>query len=78
MRRGGSPCEPAAMDDNDHGQKVAGRIVYELEAVGVLALILSVACIVTLEGASQWYAVAAFLLVAAVAFGMLANAVLRR
>jgi hypothetical protein len=65
-------------DQQDHGQSVAGRIVYELEAVGVLALILAVASMVTLEGASQWYAVAAFLFVSAVAFGMLANAVLRR
>jgi hypothetical protein len=66
------------MDEKDHGASVAGRIVYELEAVGLLALVLAVAVIVTLDGASQWYAVAAFLFVAAVAFGMLANAVLRR
>ena len=66
------------MDEKDHGQSVAGRIVYELEAVGLLALVLAVAAIVTLEGASQWYAVAGFLFVSAVAFGFLANAVLRR
>jgi hypothetical protein len=65
-------------DKQDHGRSVAGRIVYELEAVGVVALILSVAAMVALDGASQWYAVAGFLFVAAVAFGMLANAVLRR
>ena len=66
------------MDDKDHGQSVAGRIVYELEAVGVVALILAVAAMVYLDSPSQWYAVAAFLFVAAVAFGLLANAVLRR
>jgi len=66
------------MDDKDGGQNVAGRIVYELEAVGLLALVLAVAAMVTLDGASQWYAVAAFLFASAVAFGMLANAVLRR
>ena len=64
--------------DKDHGQSVAGRIVYELEAVGLLALVLAVAAMVTLDGAAEWYAVAAFLFVAALAFGMLANAVLRR
>jgi hypothetical protein len=65
-------------EEKDHGEKVAGRIVYELEAVGVVALILAVASMATLDGASQWYAVAGFLFVAAVAFGFLANAVLRR
>jgi hypothetical protein len=65
-------------DGKDHGQSVAGRIVYELEAVGVVALILAVAAMVTLDGAEQWYAVAAFLFVSAVSFGSLANAVLRR
>lgn len=64
--------------DKDHGQSVAGRIVYELEAVGLLALVLAVAAMVALDGASQWYAVVGFLFVAALAFGMLANAVLRR
>jgi hypothetical protein len=34
--------------------------------------------VVTLDGPSQWYAVAALLFVAATAFGLLANAVLRR
>ena len=66
------------MDEKDHGTSVAGRIVYELEAVGLLALVLAVAAMVTLDGAAEWYAVAAFLFVAALAFGMLANAVLRR
>jgi len=66
------------MDDKDRGQSVAGRIVYELEAVGLLALVLAVAAMVQLDGPSEWYAVAAFLFAAAVAFGMLANAVLRR
>jgi len=65
-------------DKQDHGQSVAGRIVYELEAVGVVALILAVAAMVDVEGASRWTTVAAFLFVSAVAFGLLANAVLRR
>jgi len=65
-------------DGKDHGQKVAGRIVYEVEAVGIVALVLAGASMVALDGASQWYAVAAFLFVSAVAFGLLANAVLRR
>lgn len=66
------------MTDQDQGRSVAGRIVYELEAVGAVALVLAVASMVTLDGAAQWYAVAAFLFVSAVAFGFLANAVLRR
>ena len=68
------------MDEKDHGARVAGRIVYELEAVGLLALVLAVVALVSLQDMeqAQWYAVAAFLFVAAVAFGMLANAVLRR
>ena len=65
-------------DDKDHGQRVAGRIVYELEAVGMLALVCAVMSMVELEGAPQWYAISAFLFVSAVAFGLLANAVLRR
>jgi hypothetical protein len=66
------------MDEHDGGQRVAGRIVYELEAVGVVALILAIAAMIALGGPEQWYAVAAFLFVSAVAFGLLANAVLRR
>jgi hypothetical protein len=66
------------MNDQDQGRSVAGRIVYELEAVGAMSLVLAVAAMVALDGASQWYAVAAFLFVSAVAFGFLANAVLRR
>lgn len=66
------------MDDKDHGQKIAGRIIYECEAVGVLALVMGGASMVALDAASQWYALAAFLFVAAVAFGLLANAALRR
>lgn len=64
--------------DKAQGERVAGRIVYEAEAVGVLAVIFTVFAIVELDGPEQWYAVAAFLFVAAVAFGLLANAVLRR
>ena len=66
------------MDENDHGQKVAGRIIYECEAVGVISLIMGGVAMVALDAASQWYALAAFLFVAAVAFGLLANAALRR
>ena len=68
------------MDDEtkDHGEKAAGRIVYLTEGVGILALILGAVSTIALEGPSQWYALAAFVFVAAVAFGMLANAVLRR
>lgn len=64
--------------DKAHGERVAGRIIYEAEAVGVLAVIFSAFAIVELDGPEQWYAVAAFLFVAAVAFGLLANAVLRK
>jgi len=67
-----------ADDEKDHGRSVAGRIVYLAEAVGVIALLLGAASMIALKDASQWYALAAFLFVAAVAFGLLANAVLRR
>lgn len=66
------------MDEREQGQRNAGRIVYELEAVGVLALIVGAASMFMLDSPSRWYALAAFFLVAAVAFGFLANAVLRR
>lgn len=66
------------MADDDRGSAVAGRTVLQLEGVGVLAIVLAVAALVTIDGPSQWYAVAALLFVAATAFGFLANAVLRR
>jgi hypothetical protein len=66
------------MDDKDHGQKVAGRVVWEAEGVGVIALVFAGVSMSRLSGASEMYAVAAFLFVAAVAFGLVANAVLRR
>jgi hypothetical protein len=66
------------MDEKEHGEKVAGRIIYELEAVGVISLVLGAVAVVVIEGIEQWYALAGFLLVSAVAFSGLANAVLRR
>ncbi len=65
-------------DEKEHGERVAGRIVYEAEAVGILALLLALGAVIALDGAAQWYAMAGFLFAAAVAFGLLANAVLRR
>jgi hypothetical protein len=65
-------------NERSHGERVAGRILYQTEAVGVVALVLSVVAVLKTEGDLEWFAGAAFLLVAAVAFGLLANAVLRR
>ncbi len=64
--------------EKEHGERVAGRIVYEAEAVGVGALVLAAVSVAKIEGDVEWFAAAAFMLVAAVAFGLLANAVLRR
>lgn len=65
-------------NDREHGERVAGRIVFEAEAVGIAGLVLAAVAIFELDGAAQWYAAAGFLAASALAFGLLANAVLRR
>jgi hypothetical protein len=65
-------------DQRERGERVAGRILFEAEAVGVAALIGAVVAPFFIEGDEEWFAVAAFFLAAALAFGLLANAVLRR
>jgi hypothetical protein len=66
-------------DEKDHGQGVAGAVVLRVQIVGVVAMLASVTFgLAAIERAEFAVPAGLMMIASAVAFGMLANAVLRR
>jgi hypothetical protein len=67
------------MADDERSNQVAGVVYFGCTAVGWLSLVCSIGCsVAAMSDRSLAGAAAVFMLASAVAFGLLANAVLRR